>query len=225
MIIKKNNQAIFVYNKSTMYTPKQFVAKDQQELIDFMTQFSFATIVTAKHSFPVATHLPFAISVRNEKVFLRSHFAKANPQWKDITDGQVLVIFTEPHAYISPKNYDKVQEVPTWNYFSVHAYGTTKLVTDDEGALQILEDMILSYDVAYQSQWEGLSQDYKLKMIKGIVAFEIEVNDLQAAKKMSQNKTVAEQERIITSLSESDHSSDKLMATYMKKNLDSSAEK
>jgi transcriptional regulator len=39
-----------------------------------------------------------------------------------------LVIFSEPHAYISPTLYEKQQNVPTWNYVSVHAYGKVKLL-------------------------------------------------------------------------------------------------
>src|SRR4051812_37753472 len=101
-----------------MYIPKINLIGDQEEILGFMRQFSFATIVTAKDNLPVATHLPFIVSVDGDQVTLTAHFAKANNQWADIENNQVLVIFTEPHAYISPKNYDKELNVPTWNYLS-----------------------------------------------------------------------------------------------------------
>lgn len=30
---------------------------------------------------------------------------------------------------ISPKNYDKELNIPTWNYISIHAYGQGRLIT------------------------------------------------------------------------------------------------
>jgi transcriptional regulator len=201
-----------------MYIPKNFEITNQAEIVEFMQRFSFATVVTAKNGIPVATHLPFLVTVKNEKVVLTSHFAKANPHWEDIVDNQVLVIFTEPHAYISPSNYEKELNVPTWNYIAVHAYGNGKLLTGEEETFKVLEATISSYETAYKSQWDGLPADYKLKLSKGIVAFEIEVTALQAKKKLSQNKTETEQKNVISSLSKGD-ANEKHIAEYMKQNL------
>ena len=66
-------------------------------------------------------------------------------------------------------------------------------------------------------QWNSLPNDYKINMSKGIIAFEIEVDDLQAKKKLSQNKTETEQRNIISTLSKSDNSNEKSIAEYMKK--------
>jgi len=201
-----------------MYIPKLNLATDKSEIVSFMQQFSFATIITAKNNIPVATHLPFLVSIKDENVILTSHFAKANDQWKDIEDFKNLIIFSEPHAYISPKHYDKELEVPTWNYISVHAYGQGKLLTETAKAFEILESTIDNYEASYRQQWESFPEDYKLKMVKGIVAFEITVTDLQAKKKLSQNKTEAEKNKIIDSLSKSNDTNEKLIAKYMKDN-------
>lgn len=192
---------------------------DREEMIAFMKQFSFATIITAKENLPVATHLPFLVSVRDDKIILTSHFAKANEHWAAVVENKVLVIFTEPHAYISPKNYDKDLNVPTWNYISVHAYGQGRIVTQTDKVIEILEATIGNYELAYMQQWNSLPEDFKVKMMKGIVAFEIEVTELQAKKKLSQNKTEAEQRKIINSLSGSDNDNERLIAAYMKQNL------
>ena len=203
-----------------MYIPKMNAMTDREEMVAFMKQFSFATIITAKENFPVATHLPFLVAVRDDKIILTSHFAKANEQWKAIVENKVLVIFTEPHAYISPRNYDKELNVPTWNYISVHAYGQGRLITQTDKVIEILEATISNYELAYMQQWNSLPGDFKLKMIKGIVAFEIEVTELQAKKKLSQNKTEAEQRRVINSLSNSNNDNEKHIADYMRRNLD-----
>ncbi len=201
-----------------MYIPRTNLLTDRGEIVSFMKRFSFATIITAKDGFPVATHLPFLISVRDEKVILTSHFAKANDHWKEIEDNKVLVIFSEPHAYISPKNYEKEMNVPTWNYISVHAYGKGNLITETDKTFKILESTIDNYEISYRDQWERLPDEYKIKLVEGIVAFEIEVTDLQAKKKLSQNKTETEQNKIIDSLSKSKDTHEQLIAEYMEKN-------
>lgn len=201
-----------------MYIPKSYLATDRDEIVSFMKQFSFATIITAKDNLPVGTHLPFLVTVREDNVVLTSHFAKANDQWADIENNQVLTIFTEPHAYISPKNYEKELNVPTWNYISIHAYGKGKLITETTEVLAVLESTIDTYEISYREQWNNFPDDYKLKMSKGIVAFEIAVTDLQAKKKLSQNRSEAEQQRIIDSLSKSNDNNEQLIAGYMKMN-------
>ena len=201
-----------------MYIPNQFAANDTAELLAFMKQYSFATIVTAKDNVPLATHLPFAVSTREDKIILTAHFAKANAQWRQIVDRINLVIFSEPHAYISPTHYDNEQSVPTWNYVAVHAYGAATIINDRDQAFEALEKMIDNYEEGYRKQWAGLSQDYKLRMLNGIVPFDIVVTDLQGSKKLSQNKTEQEQQRIIATLSASTDGAARQIAEYMRGN-------
>lgn len=201
-----------------MYIPTINAETDKDRIIAFMKQYSFATVITAKDNLPVATHLPFLVAIKEDTIILTSHFAKANVQWKDIDGNKVLTIFSEPHAYISPKNYDKELNVPTWNYISVHAYGQGKLITERNRIYEVLEATIDNYEASYKQQWNKLPEEYKLKMSKGIVAFEIVVTDLQAKSKLSQNKTDVERQRIIDSLSKSNDSNEQLIAEYMRRN-------
>jgi len=160
--------------------------------------------------------LPFVVSVKDDAVVLTSHFAKANEHWREIENTKVLVIFSEPHAYISPKNYEKELSVPTWNYISVHAYGQGKLITETDKTFAVLETIIDNYETSYRQQWDNLPEDYKLKMSKGIVAFEIVVTELQAKKKLSQNRTDTERQNIIDALAKSNDTNEQLIAHYMR---------
>jgi transcriptional regulator len=193
--------------------------KDRDEIVAFMKQFSFGTIITSRDNLPIGTHLPFLVSIKEDKILLTSHFAKSNEQWKDIEKNKILIILSEPHAYISPRNYDQVLNVPTWNYISVHAYGEGKIITETDKVFKILESTIDNYEIDYEQQWNNLPEEYKLEMSKGIVAFEVVVTDLQAKKKLSQNKTVSEQNNIINSLSKSSNCNEQLIADYMRINL------
>ncbi|HEY0244963.1 MAG TPA: FMN-binding negative transcriptional regulator [Mucilaginibacter sp.] len=200
-----------------MYIPKNFLITDRQEAVSFMQRYSFATIVTASNNIPTATHLPFLVTQRGDQIILSSHFAKANPQSAEIINGSLLVIFTEPHAYISPKHYENANSVPTWNYIAIHAYGKAALIESTEQKIELLEKTIQFYEADYLKQWATIPDDYKLKMLNGIVGFEIIVSDLQAKKKLSQNKTGQERENIIAELSNKPDSNQRDIAAYMAK--------
>jgi transcriptional regulator len=200
-----------------MYIPSFNLLSDKQEAVSFMQKYSFATIITAVNGVPEATHLPFLVKQENDKIFLLSHFAKANPQSAQLIDKISLVIFTEPHAYISPRNYEKEENVPTWNYIAIHAYGKAVLIEDEAKKAELLKHTIEYYDPGYLQQWNKLSDHYKSKMMKGIVAFEMEVTDLQGKNKLSQNRSEIERENIINSLSQSTDTNEKEIAAYMSK--------
>ena len=200
-----------------MYIPSFNSFTDEHEIVAFMQRYSFATIVTDIDGKPEATHLPFLVKQENDKVLLQSHFAKANPHAKAVLDKISLVIFTEPHAYISPTNYEKELNVPTWNYIAVHAYGTARIFEGVEHKAELLKHTIETFDASYFKQWQGLPEDYKLKMMNGIVAFEIEVTELQAKKKLSQNRSEIEQQNVIHSLENSTGTNEQEIAEYMKR--------
>jgi transcriptional regulator len=200
-----------------MYIPSFNSFTNHAEVFAFMQRYSFATIISVKDGLPVGTHLPFVVRQRDDKIVLLSHFAKANPQSTDIINETALVIFTEPHAYISPKNYEKEKNVPTWNYLAVHAYGKCTIIDGDENKAALLEQTVLSFEGEYLKQWENLPDEYKLNMMKGIVAFEIVVDDLQAKAKLSQNRSEKEQHNIINELDASNDQTEKAIAGYMQK--------
>jgi transcriptional regulator len=199
-----------------MYIPKINQETDHTEIVNFMKRFSFGTIISNVLGKVTATHLPFLITENEGQVLVKSHFAKANEHWQHIENQEVLVIFTEPHAYISPRHYDNVQNVPTWNYLAVHAYGEAKILYQPQETTAILEATINQYEPNYIHQWQGLSEQYKANMTKGIVAFEIKITELQAKKKLSQNRSDAEKTKIKEALSESSNTTEKLVAEYMK---------
>jgi transcriptional regulator len=113
-------------------------------------------------------------------------------------------------------HYDKRESVPTWDYIAIHAYGKASIIEDENGKMKALEQMINFYDQDYMEQWQGLPDKYKQGMIRGIVAFEIEVTDLQGQQKLSQNKTEKERERIIQHLDKSADSMERDLAPFIR---------
>lgn len=189
-----------------MYTPRHNREEDRAKLCDFMREYSFAAIVTTHgpDSQMHATHLPFVVEPDGDSIRLSAHMAKANQQWRDF-DGrrQALIIFQEPHAYVSPRHYDAPLSVPTWNYVAVHAYGAPVVLDDAEQKLALLRRMMTDLDADYLSRWESMPEDYVRQKLAGIVAFSVEVARVQARFKLSQDRSAAERERIAAELSAS----------------------
>lgn len=180
-----------------MYIPSYYLNANQDELLAFAGAHPFAVICSNGADVPLATHLPFIIRKEEKKIVLVSHFARANPHASALKDNdKVLVIFSGPNAYISPSHYEKKENVPTWNYIAVHVTGNIRLLHSDAEKAKILLDTIMNFDPGYKKQWNELPSDYIAGMMKGIVAFEVEVTKLEGKFKLSQNKTAAEQAKI-----------------------------
>lgn len=174
-----------------MYTPDHFKIGDSAVLAAFMRQHSFATIITHDGTAPHATHMPVLLDEdRGPQGTLISHMARANPQWEHFENNQeVLIVFTGPHAYVSPAWYATQPAVPTWNYTAVHAYGRARIVTDQETFATMLQDLIAFYESNRESPWHGqIPAEFRDRLMKGIVGVEIEITRIEGKFKLSQNR-------------------------------------
>lgn len=184
-----------------MYIPEHFRVEDQAMALAFMRANPFAILVSCTDLEPFATHLPIVIKQNGTQIVLRGHVAKANPHWRHLQQQpHCMVIFHGPHSYISPGNYETRENVPTWNYGAVHAYGDARTYSEIPELLSMLDDLIPTFEAAYAEQWSSLSETYRSRMLGHIVGFEITVGKLEAKFKLSQNRTRQEQENVMESL-------------------------
>ncbi|WP_239706250.1 MULTISPECIES: FMN-binding negative transcriptional regulator [unclassified Mammaliicoccus] len=200
-----------------MYIPKHYQMKDYQEIKNFMTKYNFATVVTVDELKPIATHLPVIINEHDDALFISGHFARGNKQWRTMDNNEdVLIIFHGPHGYISSTWYE-TEDVPTWDYQSIHVYGKSVLLNEH----QLKEDLKVLLD-KYESEhrggatWENLSDQTK-KQIKGIVGFKVKVDKLEAAYKLSQNRSETDKENIVIHLNNTESELDKNLAEEIEK--------
>ncbi|WP_263706446.1 FMN-binding negative transcriptional regulator [Shouchella tritolerans] len=203
-----------------MYIPKYYKVTDFHEIKEFIQRNSFGTIVTTKQDKPIASHLPLELHKQGDDYYITGHMAYANPQWKtfEAENDNVLVMYQGPHSYISSSWY-KRENVPTWNYQSVHVYGTASIMSEQE----LEEDLILllqKYEGNRKNPvlWKNLSPQTK-KQIKGIVGFKIKLQEVQAAYKLSQNRNETDYINIIDKLQNEQNPNSKQMAELMKKRL------
>ena len=200
-----------------MYIPEFNRVEDRAISLAFMRANPFAILISSSDKGPFATHLPLLVRDEGNSLTLRGHFAKGNAHCSLIEQGkESLVIFHGPHAYISPRLYEIRESVPTWNYATVHAYGKGRILADDADRKQILADLISQFDSSYYTQWQSFGDDYRERMLRHIVAFEIQVTRVETKFKLSQNRTKTEQENVIKALSGSNDSAASAVATLMR---------
>lgn len=53
-----------------MYIPNANLTSDQDEIVAFIKEYSFSTLITSSENIPVASHLPFTISQRDSQLIL-----------------------------------------------------------------------------------------------------------------------------------------------------------
>lgn len=184
-----------------MYVPKLNQMEDRATLLAYMRAYSFAALATAGPAGLMATHLPFVIEEQDGRITLLAHMAKANPQWRDFAAGtDAMAIFMQPHAYVSPRLYDSRQNVPTWNYVAVHAYGRPALIEERVAKIELQKKLIRQVDAGYLEQMDQLPESYLDAKLAAIVSFSVDVTRIEARYKLSQDKTPAERERIAREL-------------------------
>lgn len=202
-----------------MFIPKHFKVKDYDEVMDFVQENSFGTLITIKDGKPIATHIPLGLNKVGEDYTITGHMAYGNPQWRTFdTCEEVLVMFQGPHAYISSSWYAH-ENVPTWNYQSVHVYGNASIMEKEE-LIQDLTTMLEKYEKQRIDPilWNELSPELVEAQLKGVVGFKINITEMQAAYKLSQNRNDEDYRNIINQLQNEPDVHSKQMAEVMRKN-------
>lgn len=186
-----------------LYSPECFVENDREKISEIIVENPLGALITIHDSTPYASHLPLIYEHGVEgKGRLFGHFARANSQWGHLQgNAEVLVIFQGPHAYVSPSWYVS-PGVPTWNYVVVHVRGVPRVIKSEAETESILKRLTGFYEQSMPSPWKPAGQgEFQKHLLSMIVCFEVEITDIEAKFKLSQNRSVEEQCRIARELS------------------------
>jgi transcriptional regulator len=202
-----------------MYSPPYNRIEKRAEVVEFMRANAFPILVTGAGGVLHASHLPVTVHEEKDQIVIDMHMAKNNPQWKEFFDDEVLVVFSGPHAYVSPRWYEEQERVPTWNYAAVHAYGVPGIISDRKAKWESQRRLIESLDPQWLPKFDRLRQEYVDMMLDGIVNFSIPVSRLETRWKLSQNRSRREQELIAAELDKSPDSTERALAALTRKHL------
>ena len=202
-----------------MYSPPYNQLEKRAEIVEFMRAHNFPLLVTGAGGSLMGSHLPAMTKAAGAEITIDMHMAKSNPQWNEFFDDEVMVVFTGPHAYISPRWYEEKERVPTWNYTAVHAYGVPRVI-DEPGAKHASQRrLVAAMDPQWLPKFDALRADYVQQMLGGIVNFEVAVTRVETRWKLSQNRSRREMELIAAQLEGSEDSGERALAAITRKHL------
>jgi transcriptional regulator len=180
-----------------MYIPEPFKIEDDKTIHQFISANPFATVISTIDDKIEATHMPID---RFGDGNYYGHIARNNIQSGIKEDQEVLIIFTGPHAYISPTIYASEFNVPTWNYSAVHCYGDIEYIDDETEVWNLFQELVERYEG--KEGWR-LPDEKKFKDLTQFVRFfEFKIKRIEAKFKFNQNKSDEDIKSVIAGLRE-----------------------
>ena len=209
----------------TLYNPRWFKQERVDVLQDEVDRVSFGTIITVTTSGIMASHVPMLIDrSRGDLGTLFGHVARGNSQWRESSpEGHGLAVFLGPDAYISPSWYKTKEEtskvVPTWNYVAIHVRGPVTFFEEAERLRGIVTKLTEHHEAYSKKPWKitDAPPDYVSGELKQIVGFEMPIVKIEGKWKMSQNRSDADQNSVMTHLLERDRLRDEEVSYEMKR--------
>jgi transcriptional regulator len=212
-----------------MYVPKHFAFPEGalSELHDLIEDQVFGILVAPGDGSCEpdrglqAVHMPFVLD-RSAGPYgtLAGHVARANPVWRTFAPGrEVLVICQGAHCYVSPDWYASPGLVPTWNYVTVHCYGTPRQVSEADAMIAHLRQLsaLAEERLLPKRPWtlDKVRPATLATLIRQIVAFRIEITRIEGKRKLNQNRSAADRAGVIRALEASSRSDDQDIAEAM----------
>ncbi len=187
-----------------MYQPPHFKQPDPALAALLMREHPLALLIsTDAEGEPFCTPLPLVLTNPQADPLaapwvLLGHVARPNPHralLQPAADGSLAkatVLFTGPHAYMSPQVYAPVRErVPTWSYLLVQLRVQVRVLQGLPARDAMLKQLIAEHEPDYAEQWKSLSEAVQTPLLNGIEAFELHVTAWHAKFKLNQHRKEA----------------------------------
>ncbi len=191
-----------------MYNLPHHKENNPQIIKEFIAKYPFAFVSGCDaENKPIATQIPLFIEEENGKRFLRGHIMKDTDHHKAfVHNNNILAVFTGHHTYVSGTWYSNPHIPSTWNYMSVHVKGTIQFL-DDDALARVLRKVSLhfeNYNEASTTIYDNLPADFIKRATPYIVAFEIEITEIDTVFKLSQDRDYESYKNIIAKLQQQD---------------------
>lgn len=161
-----------------------------EQNIEFARERGFGTLAVNGDDGPMLAHVPFLIAPDAQS--LEMHLVRSNPIARALkTPAKAVVSVGGPDSYISPDWYEIDDQVPTWNYVSVHLRGTLELLEGEMlrahlDALSAQNEARLAPKVPWKT--DKMSPDSLARMMRMIVPCRMSIETVDGTWKLGQNK-------------------------------------
>ena len=167
-----------------------FRQEDTARALALVTERGFGTLAVTGPDGVLLSHVPVLL----EEDRLALHLVRSNPIARLLRDGPLaaVVAVQGPDGYISPDWYGIDDQVPTWNYTTVHLRGPLELRPAEE-----MRDLLTRQSAAYEARlapkrpWtmDKMTPEALERMLRQIVPCQMRIETVESTFKLGQNKS------------------------------------
>jgi transcriptional regulator len=192
---------------------------EEERALAFAAERGFGVIVAADERGPRASHVPFVILRRDDRVIAQIHLTAKNPL-VSLADGsrRFLLIVSGDDAYVSNDWYASRDNVSTWLYEAVHLSGVAHLRERDDNRAH--GDTLLAVSEARlpKQPWE-LTQMEPIKretMLASIRVIDLVVDEIEGQSKLNQHKSDEDHVAVANQLVRAEETGSRRLAERMR---------
>jgi len=192
---------------------------EEERALAFAANRGFGVILAADERGPRASHVPFVVSKRDDRVIVQIHFTARNPL-VELADGvrRFLLIVSGDDAYISNDWYASRDNVSTWLYEAVHLSGVAHLRGREENRGH--GDALLAIAEARlpKAPWELTAMEpvKRESMLASIRVVDLVVDQIEGQAKLNQHKSDDDHVAVANQLARAEESGSRRLAAKMK---------
>jgi transcriptional regulator len=192
---------------------------EEERALAFAAERGFGVIVAADERGPRASHVPFVILRRDDRVIVQIHLTAKNPL-VSLADGsrRFLLIISGDDAYVSNDWYSSRDNVSTWLYQAVHLSGVAHLRERDDNRAH--GDTLLAVSEARLPKlpWD-LTQMEPTKretMLASIRVIDLVVDEIEGQSKLNQHKSDEDHVAVANQLARAEETGSRRLAERMR---------
>jgi transcriptional regulator len=192
---------------------------EEERALAFAAERGFGVIVAADERGPRASHVPFVILRRDDRVIVQIHLTAKNPL-VSLADGsrRFLLIVSGDDAYVSNDWYASRDNVSTWLYEAVHLSGVAHLRERDDNRAH--GDTLLAVSEARlpKQPWD-LTQMEPTKretMLASIRVIDLVVDEIEGQSKLNQHKSDEDHVAVANQLARAEETGSRRLAERMR---------
>lgn len=192
---------------------------EEERALAFAAARGFGAIVAADERGPRASHVPFVVLRREDRVIVQVHFTTKNPLVA-LANGvrRFLLIVSGDDAYVSNDWYASRDNVSTWLYEAVHISGVAHVRehADNRGhgdALLAVSEARLPKPPWDLAQMEPAKRE---SMLASIRVIDLVVDQIEGQLKLNQHKSDEDHVAVANQLARAEETGSRRLAAKMR---------
>jgi transcriptional regulator len=206
-------------NRPIMHVGRRFRIADRTQMLTWLAAYNLGTLIsTDADGWPRASASPLVVRPDDRgQPRIYAHLDRRNPQLEHLQERRPLLYVAQgPRAYVSPGWFPRRPAAPTYLHVTVHVRGHARLLDEEQTAWLLLET-VAAFESRLPRPWRYDSgEPFLAGSAKGVAAFELVVNEIEAACKLSQDRSPEERMLIAAELERSERSDDQDVAAMLR---------